>query len=63
MNHLEGDMGSIRSHFGIAGYEHPVPPPFTIAPSVHLQIPCLNPEDCDNPTYEDGEDAADDDGA
>ena len=61
VSRLEGDMGSLRSHFGIAGYEHPVPPPFTPAPSVHHQMPCLNPNDCDDPTDDDGEDAVDDD--
>ena len=56
-------MGSLSSHFSIARYECPVPPPFTTAPSIHCQMPCLNLEDCDDPIDEDGEDVVDDDEA
>ena len=63
MSRLEGDMGSLRCYFSLPKYIHPIPPPVPSAPSVHHQMPYLNPEDCDYPTNEDGEDATEDDGA
>ena len=63
MSRVEGDTGSLRYHFGLLEYVPPAPPPIPTTPSVYHPMPCLHLEDCDNPTNEDDEDAADNDRA
>ena len=63
VNCLEGDMGSLRSYLGLPKYVHPGSPSVPTTPTTFHPMPCLNPEDCDTPSAEDDENAADEDGA